>query len=146
MGRYSGLAKHLSHRPDAVWEASFADVERVIGAPLPPSAYRHPAWWANQSGPGHSQTEGWKSVGWRTAQVDIAGRRVRFERESSGSVAANDDSLIREARRITGIEDRDSLLREALRALIAREAAARLARLGGTMPDYIAPARERPAG
>jgi hypothetical protein len=147
MGRYIALADHLRSRDDSVWDATFQEVEKVIGGPLPQSAYRYPAWWANQSGRGHSQTEGWKSVGWKTARVDLAGKRVRFEREERrlGAGAANDDQLVQEARRLTGINDHDLLLREALRALVAREAAARLARMGGTMPDYSAPPRQRPA-
>jgi Arc/MetJ family transcription regulator len=43
-----------------------------------------------------------------------------------------DDALIEEARRLTGVEERTALLHEALRALIARESARRLARLGGS--------------
>jgi hypothetical protein len=145
MSRYRALADYLKGRGASIWEASFEDVEKVIGAPLPRSAYRYPAWWANQTGVGHSQTEGWKSVGWRTARVDITGKRVRFEREDAApSGAANDDQLFQEARRLTGIKDNSSLVREALRALVAREAAARLARIGGTMPDYEAPPRQRP--
>jgi Arc/MetJ family transcription regulator len=45
-----------------------------------------------------------------------------------------DDALIEEARRLTGVEERTALLHEALRALIARESARRLARLGGSEP------------
>jgi Arc/MetJ family transcription regulator len=46
-----------------------------------------------------------------------------------------DDALLAEAERLTGIHDRVKLLHEGLRALIHREAARRLARLGGTQPD-----------
>ena len=45
-----------------------------------------------------------------------------------------DDALIEKARRLSGIEERTALLHEGLRALIARESAHRLARLGGTEP------------
>lgn len=43
-----------------------------------------------------------------------------------------DDELLEEARRITGIEGRTALIHEGLRALIERESARRLARLGGS--------------
>jgi Arc/MetJ family transcription regulator len=43
-----------------------------------------------------------------------------------------DDMLITKAAALTGLRGRSALLREALRALIARESAERLARLGGT--------------
>ncbi len=43
-----------------------------------------------------------------------------------------DDELLAEARRITGIKGRTALIHEGLRALIERESARRLARLGGS--------------
>jgi Arc/MetJ family transcription regulator len=43
-----------------------------------------------------------------------------------------DDTLLDKAHRLTGIEERTALIHEGLRALIARESARRLARLGGT--------------
>jgi Arc/MetJ family transcription regulator len=46
-----------------------------------------------------------------------------------------DDDLLEEAQRLTGTEERTALIREGLRALIERESARRLARLGGTEPD-----------
>jgi Arc/MetJ family transcription regulator len=45
-----------------------------------------------------------------------------------------DEALLNEARRLTGIDERTMLLHEGLRALIARESARRLARLGGISP------------
>ena len=45
-----------------------------------------------------------------------------------------DDHLLEEARRLTGIEDRAALVNEGLRALVEREAARRLAALGGSAP------------
>lgn len=45
-----------------------------------------------------------------------------------------DDQLLGEAKRITGITEKAALVREGLRALIERESARRLARLGGSQP------------
>lgn len=45
-----------------------------------------------------------------------------------------DDALLEDARRLSGLEERTALIHEGLRALIARESARRLARLGGTEP------------
>lgn len=45
-----------------------------------------------------------------------------------------DDQLLAEAQRITGVEEKSALVREGLRALIERESAQRLARLGGSEP------------
>lgn len=46
-----------------------------------------------------------------------------------------DDELVAKAQSYTGIQEKSALIREALRALVEREAARRLARLGGTEPD-----------
>lgn len=54
-----------------------------------------------------------------------------------------DDELLDEATELTGIEERTALIRQALKALIAREAARRLARMGGSDPDAKAAPRRR---
>jgi Arc/MetJ family transcription regulator len=45
-----------------------------------------------------------------------------------------DDALLAEAAELTGIQERTALIHEGLRVLIQREAARRLARLGGSEP------------
>jgi len=47
---------------------------------------------------------------------------------------ALDDDLVRVAQEFTGVEEKTALVREALKALIERESARRLASLGGAMP------------
>ena len=54
-----------------------------------------------------------------------------------------DEDLLSEAHAITGTRERSTLLREALKALIARESARRLARLGGTQPQLNPVPRRR---
>ena len=49
-----------------------------------------------------------------------------------------DDHLLGEAQRITGTMEKTALVREALRALIERESARRLALLGGSEADLEA--------
>lgn len=57
---------------------------------------------------------------------------------------ALDDDLIREAQRLTGTREKSALVRQALQALIERESARRLARLGGSEPGIgDAPSRRR---
>ena len=53
-----------------------------------------------------------------------------------------DEQLIEEAQRLTGTSERTALIHEGLRALIAKESARRLARLGGSDPR-AKPARRR---
>lgn len=55
-----------------------------------------------------------------------------------------DDALAREARELTGIKEKAALVHEGLRLLVEREAARRLARLGGSAPDVEQVPRRRP--
>jgi Arc/MetJ family transcription regulator len=48
---------------------------------------------------------------------------------------ALDEELIRQAQQYTGITEKATLIKLALTQLVQREAARRLAALGGTMPD-----------
>ncbi len=57
---------------------------------------------------------------------------------------ALDDELIAKAQDFTGLREKSALVREALKALIERESARRLARLGGTEPDLSPIPRRRP--
>ncbi|MDQ3521374.1 MAG: type II toxin-antitoxin system VapB family antitoxin [Gemmatimonadota bacterium] len=54
-----------------------------------------------------------------------------------------DDRLIDEAQRLTGTKERTALIHEGLRALIERESARRLARLGGSEPQLQPSPRRR---
>ncbi len=54
-----------------------------------------------------------------------------------------DDALLSRAQRLCGVEERSALLKEALGALIQRESARRLAKLGGSEPKVKAVSRRR---
>jgi Arc/MetJ family transcription regulator len=56
---------------------------------------------------------------------------------------ALDDELLVKAQSLTGLEEKTALVREALKALIERESARRLARLGGTDPKLTSIPRRR---
>jgi Arc/MetJ family transcription regulator len=56
-----------------------------------------------------------------------------------------DDELLARAQSYTGLTEKSALLREALTALVQREAAWRLARLGGSQPNLKPIPRRRPA-
>jgi Arc/MetJ family transcription regulator len=58
---------------------------------------------------------------------------------------ALDDALLEKAVFYTGVQEKSALVREALKALIEREAARRLADLGGTEPGAKYIPRRRPA-
>jgi Arc/MetJ family transcription regulator len=57
-----------------------------------------------------------------------------------------DDELLAKALELTGVPDRSTVLHEGLKALIQRESARRLSKLGGTQPRLAPIPRRRPAG
>lgn len=153
MGKYEPLRRHLENLDSPHWDVEFSDIEKVLGFPLPASAYRHSAWWANETHGSHSHARGWQDAGWETQSVDLAARKLRFrkarpdrggESPQSANQARPQADLWERAQSISGIEDRQDLIEAALRALIHREASRRLAALGGSMPDLQVPPRERP--
>ena len=148
MGKYQPLAEFLKERTSDDWDASFAEVEKILNFPLPPSARKHRSWWGNASRGNHSQAKGWIDAGWAIApqEVNLREGRVRFiktRKAGRRSVSSALEQLRKDAMSISGIHDREELELTALTLLIQREAALGLARLGGTMPDAWAPARER---
>lgn len=56
---------------------------------------------------------------------------------------ALDDELLAQAQAFTGLREKSAVVREAMKALIERESARRLAKLGGSEPDLTAPPRRR---
>jgi Arc/MetJ family transcription regulator len=56
-----------------------------------------------------------------------------------------DDALLNKAANLVGPSDHAAVVNEGLKALIEREVARRLARLGGTQPALKAVSRRRPA-
>lgn len=76
MSIYAPLAAHLAATTDNQ-TMSFADVEQILGRPLPPTARRRPQWWANNDNR-HVQARAWLDVGYVTADVDLAAETVTF--------------------------------------------------------------------
>lgn len=54
-----------------------------------------------------------------------------------------DDDLVAKAAKYTGLKETSAIVREALKALVSREAARRLAAMGGSMPDFEPGPRKR---
>lgn len=55
-----------------------------------------------------------------------------------------DDKMLEIARELTNVDRKSALVNLALKALIERERAQRLVRMGSTAPDAKAPPRRRP--
>lgn len=83
MSKYDPLQTYLSRQAQREAAMAFGEIERVLGFPLPPSARRHQAWWANNVGT-HVNARAWRAAGWKTSRVDLASERVVFVRDDVG--------------------------------------------------------------
>ena len=77
-GKYGPLQRHLTELNGGEWQASFADVEAIIGDNLPAAARSYRAWWANSRS--RVQGRAWLDAGWQTANVNMAAESLRFQR------------------------------------------------------------------
>jgi Arc/MetJ family transcription regulator len=55
-----------------------------------------------------------------------------------------DDELLATAQKYSGVKEKSALINRALTEMVQREAARRLARLGGSQPDFQPAPRRRP--
>lgn len=79
MSKYEALGTYLRGQYGDEIRMTFAEIERVLGRPLPPSARKHRPWWSNN--PDNSvMTRVWLAAGYRTEQVDIPGEALVFTR------------------------------------------------------------------
>jgi hypothetical protein len=75
--KYHPLFEHLLFSGQGRIAMSFAELEDVIGARLPPSARKREEWWSN-SPEGHSQARAWMRASYRASKIDLAGETVEF--------------------------------------------------------------------
>jgi hypothetical protein len=82
--KYEPLRRYLAALPGERVTLRFAEVEAIVGAPLPASAGgQH--WWTNYPRP--ARLRGWGAAGWRVAHVDAFQRLVTFVRVPPDSTA-----------------------------------------------------------
>lgn len=88
MSKYEPLGEFLRSQYGDEIRVRFAEIERVLGFPLPPSARTHRPWWSNN--PDNSAiTKVWLNAGFRTEQVDMGGETLVFARtRKEASMAA----------------------------------------------------------
>lgn len=85
MIKYDALKRYLMQCNAQEWPMTFAEIEEVLGHPLPASARRHRAWWSNNPS-NNVMTRAWLEAGFRSAQVDVSAERVVFVRAQAGDV------------------------------------------------------------
>jgi hypothetical protein len=82
MSKYTPLEIFLRDQRRDLVPMTFAEIEHVIGAPLPPSARKHRPWWSNN--PKNSViTAAWLNAGFRTEEVSMEDERLTFRRSTN---------------------------------------------------------------
>jgi hypothetical protein len=82
MSKYAALRDRLQASGKSEVRMSSDEISDLLAGGLPPSAYRHDTWWANEDDPQstHSQSRlGWMAAGY-TVVADRVARRATFTR------------------------------------------------------------------
>ena len=85
MGKYDPLHQFFQQIPTQQQEIvlTFARVEEIIGARLPPDAYNPKGtWWHNTADDRRPQAQAWLIAGWKKVRVDREEKQVFFCRET----------------------------------------------------------------
>jgi hypothetical protein len=80
MSKYEPLTDFLKAQKLDTCPLSFGEIERILGAELPPSSKTHRAWWSNNPS-NNVMTKAWLAAGWETEQVDMNARKLVFVRK-----------------------------------------------------------------
>jgi predicted HNH restriction endonuclease len=130
MTKYQPLAEYLSRQHSTELKLLFTEVEAILEAELPDSAYRLRQWWENPADEKHwsGQSRAWLSTGWKVDKVDFAQRHVTFKRTGVAE-SSPEHYLADDAQALEGYE------RDARVMLKSRNAA--LAQQRREMDDYL---------
>ena len=82
MSKYEKLGTFLRAQHALELPMTFAEIESVIGYPLPRSA-RYAAWWSNHPS-NNVMTRIWLAAGFKTEQVDVEKKKLVFRRANTG--------------------------------------------------------------
>ena len=82
MSKYAPLTGYLSSSGMDYILMTFAEVEEVIGDNLPRSAFQYRPWWSNNPS-NHVNAYSWLRAGYKTADVDMAERKLAFRKASA---------------------------------------------------------------
>ncbi len=79
---YQPLGEWLAACPEATVTLSFADLEEILGQPLPRPARQYPRWWYRWEDERRGPGAAWHAAGWRLVAVACQPDSVRFQRLS----------------------------------------------------------------
>ncbi len=80
--KYAPLEQYLRELPANQREVrlGFEQIERILDANLPSSAYEYRQWWENEKEGNHVNARAWANAGWKIENVDFSKKRVSLVR------------------------------------------------------------------
>ena len=81
-GKYIPLENYLRDLPESQQEVSFSfqQIERILKAKLPSSAYEDQRWWLKETEANHVSARSWTNAGWKVENLDVSQKRVKLIR------------------------------------------------------------------
>ena len=81
-GKYTPLEQYLRDIPANQKEVvlSFAQIEQIIHAELPSSAYEYQQWWDHEKEGNHINARAWANAGWKVQSVDFHRKQATLVR------------------------------------------------------------------
>ena len=77
--KYAPIECHLRDSGRTHVPMTFSEIEHIIGAPLPPAAFKHRALWSNNPS-NWVMTKAWRAAGYETEKVDMEKGKLVFRR------------------------------------------------------------------
>ena len=81
-GKYMPLENYLRSLPESQREVSlgFQQIERILNAKLPASAYEDRRWWDHETEGNHINQRAWANAGWKIESLDVNKKWVKLNR------------------------------------------------------------------
>ena len=79
MGKYDPLFRYLNAKGKQQVMLQYVEIESILSAKLPISAYKYIEWWDNNS---HVQSKSWRDAGYKVDEV-LLGKQVIFVKEQT---------------------------------------------------------------
>ena len=80
--KYTPLENYLRGLPESQREVTlgFQQIERILNAKLPSSAYEDRRWWDHETEGNHLNQRAWANAGWKIESLDVNKKRVQLIR------------------------------------------------------------------
>ena len=81
-GKYTPLENYLRVLPDSqrVVSLGFQQIESILNAQLPASAYEDRRWWDHETEGNHITKRAWTNAGWKIESLDVNKQWVKLIR------------------------------------------------------------------